>query len=211
MRAPACMHQACSFAVHCRSAHVRRELLPDLRRRQHRQGGACAACHRIDARFGRSAYAGCALALLPFCQVVASLLVSAVLLGFKLSALKRLVQVNQRRTELQAALILLEPEVEAEKLAVWLADVTATSSTTRSNARTGSRRWIRLPAVCTTRRRRSCSPRAPACSRRSRPARPARSSLRTQQRSRTRRQSSTRRPTFCSGERRPWFGPRHRR
>ena len=58
-----------------------------------------------------------------FRQVVASLLVSVVLLGFKLSALKRLVQVNQRRTELQAALVLLEPKVEAEKLAVWLADV----------------------------------------------------------------------------------------
>ncbi len=55
--------------------------------------------------------------------MVASLLVSVVLFGFKLSALKRLVQVNQRRTELQAALVLLEPKVEAEKLAVWLADV----------------------------------------------------------------------------------------
>jgi hypothetical protein len=58
-----------------------------------------------------------------FRQVVASLLVSVVLLGFKLSAVKRLVQVNQRRTELTAALVLLEPKVEAEKLAVWLADV----------------------------------------------------------------------------------------
>jgi hypothetical protein len=58
-----------------------------------------------------------------FRQVVASLLVSVVLLGFKLSALKRLVQVNQRRTELQAALVLLEPKVEAEKVALWLADV----------------------------------------------------------------------------------------
>jgi hypothetical protein len=58
-----------------------------------------------------------------FAQVVASLLVSVVLLGFKLSALKRLVQVNQRRTELKAALVLLEPKVETEKLAVWLADV----------------------------------------------------------------------------------------
>ena len=53
-----------------------------------------------------------------FRQVVASLLVSVVLLGFKLSALKRLVQVNQRRTELQAALVSLQPKVEAEKLAV---------------------------------------------------------------------------------------------
>jgi hypothetical protein len=55
--------------------------------------------------------------------VVASLLVSVVLLGFKLSAVRRLVQVNQRRTELQADLVLLEPKVEAEKLAVWLVDV----------------------------------------------------------------------------------------
>ena len=55
--------------------------------------------------------------------MVASLLVSVVLLGFKLSALKRLVQVNQRRTELQAALVSLQPRVEAEKLAVWLVDV----------------------------------------------------------------------------------------
>jgi hypothetical protein len=55
--------------------------------------------------------------------VVSSLLVSVALLGFKLSSLKRLVKVNQRRTELKAALVLLEPKVEAEKLAVWLADV----------------------------------------------------------------------------------------
>ena len=58
-----------------------------------------------------------------FRQVIASLLVSVVLLGFKLNALKRLVQVNQRRTELQAALVSLQPKVGAEKLAVWLADV----------------------------------------------------------------------------------------
>jgi hypothetical protein len=56
--------------------------------------------------------------------VVASLLVSVALLGFKLSALKRLVQVNQRRTELQAALVLLEPKAEKEELAAWLDDVT---------------------------------------------------------------------------------------
>jgi hypothetical protein len=58
-----------------------------------------------------------------FRQVVASLLVSVVLLGFKLSAVKRLVQLNQRRAELSAALALLQPKVEAEKLAGWLADV----------------------------------------------------------------------------------------
>jgi hypothetical protein len=50
-------------------------------------------------------------------------LVSTVLLGFKLSAAKRLVQVNQRRIELKAALVGLEPKLEAEKLAAWLADV----------------------------------------------------------------------------------------
>jgi hypothetical protein len=58
-----------------------------------------------------------------FCQVVASLLVSVVLLGFKLSALKRLVQVIQRQTELKVSLVLLQPQVEAEKTDVWLADV----------------------------------------------------------------------------------------
>jgi hypothetical protein len=56
-------------------------------------------------------------------QVVTSLFVSAVLLGFKLRALKRLVQVNQRRTELLEDLALLQPKVEAEELDAWLADV----------------------------------------------------------------------------------------
>ena len=56
-------------------------------------------------------------------QVFASLLVSTVLLGFKLSVAKRLVQVNQRRIELQEALSLLQPKVEEEELAVFLADV----------------------------------------------------------------------------------------
>ena len=50
-------------------------------------------------------------------------MVSTVLLGFKLSAAKRLVQVNQRRIELKATLVVLEPKLEAEKLAAWLADV----------------------------------------------------------------------------------------
>jgi hypothetical protein len=54
--------------------------------------------------------------------VVASLLVSVVLLCFKLNALKRLVQVNQRRTELKAGLVSLQPKLEAEKLAAWLDD-----------------------------------------------------------------------------------------
>ena len=56
--------------------------------------------------------------------MVASVLVSVVLLGFKLSALKRLVQVNQRLTELKANLVLLQPQVEAEELDAWLDDVT---------------------------------------------------------------------------------------
>ena len=50
-------------------------------------------------------------------------MVSVVLLGFKLSALKRLVKLNQRRTELKAALVSLQPKVEGEKLDAWLADV----------------------------------------------------------------------------------------
>jgi hypothetical protein len=52
--------------------------------------------------------------------VVASLLVSVVLLGFKVSALRRLVQVVQRRTELKAALALLQSKFENEALAAFL-------------------------------------------------------------------------------------------
>ena len=58
-----------------------------------------------------------------FGQVVASLLVSVVLLGFKSSALKRLAGVAQRRSELLAALASLQPKLEEEDLAVWLDDV----------------------------------------------------------------------------------------
>jgi hypothetical protein len=57
------------------------------------------------------------------CQVVASLSVSLVLMGFKLSALKRLVQLSQRRTELKADLQLLQPKVEEEALVVFLDDL----------------------------------------------------------------------------------------
>jgi hypothetical protein len=57
------------------------------------------------------------------CQVVASLLVSVLLLGFKLSALKRLFQVTQRRKELETALSLLQPKLEEEDLAAWLDDL----------------------------------------------------------------------------------------
>jgi hypothetical protein len=58
-----------------------------------------------------------------FRQVVASLSVSAVLLGFKLSAAKCLVQLNRRRTELLEGLAMLQPKVEAEDLAMFLDDV----------------------------------------------------------------------------------------
>ncbi len=44
-------------------------------------------------------------------------------MGFKLSALKRLVQVKQRRTELEEDLELLQPKVEEEALIVFLDDL----------------------------------------------------------------------------------------
>ena len=52
------------------------------------------------------------------CQVVASLSVSLLLLGYKFNGVRRLVQVNQRRTELKAALALLpvHPKMEEERL-----------------------------------------------------------------------------------------------
>jgi hypothetical protein len=46
-----------------------------------------------------------------------------VLLGYKLNAVKRIVQVNQRRKELETALSLLQPKLEDEDLAVWLDDL----------------------------------------------------------------------------------------
>ena len=49
-------------------------------------------------------------------------MVSVVLLGFKLSAAKRVVQVNQRRKELETDLALLQPKLEDEDIAVWLND-----------------------------------------------------------------------------------------
>jgi hypothetical protein len=60
---------------------------------------------------------------MPLTQVVASLLVSVMLLGFKLSALKSLVQVTQRRTELRVALASLQPRLEEEDLAGFLDDI----------------------------------------------------------------------------------------
>ncbi len=55
--------------------------------------------------------------------MVASLLVSVLLLGVKLGALKRLVQVKQRRTELKTDLTLLQPKLEEEDLEAWLDDL----------------------------------------------------------------------------------------
>jgi hypothetical protein len=98
-----------SFAAFCRFADVRAELLPDLCRGQHRQGGAPPA-----ASLGPATAVQRARCIVR--QVVASLSVSLVLMGFKLSALKRLVQVNQRRTELKECLELLQPKVEEPSL-----------------------------------------------------------------------------------------------
>jgi hypothetical protein len=55
--------------------------------------------------------------------VVASLLVSVLVLGFKLSAFKRLVQVLQRRAELEFDFALLQRKLEDEDLAAWLDDL----------------------------------------------------------------------------------------
>ena len=55
--------------------------------------------------------------------MVASLIVSVVLLGFKMNGFKRLLQESQRRTELQMALAMLQPKLEEESLATWLEDV----------------------------------------------------------------------------------------
>ena len=53
-------------------------------------------------------------------QVVASLLVSVLALGFKLNELPLIVQMNQRRNELKANLILLQRQLELEDLVIWL-------------------------------------------------------------------------------------------
>jgi hypothetical protein len=45
------------------------------------------------------------------------------LLGYKFNGVRRLVQVNQRRTELKAALALLHPKMEEERLVAFLDDV----------------------------------------------------------------------------------------
>ena len=53
-------------------------------------------------------------------KVVASLLVSVLALGFKLNELPLIVQMNQRRNELKANLILLQRQLELEDLVIWL-------------------------------------------------------------------------------------------
>jgi hypothetical protein len=55
--------------------------------------------------------------------VVGSLLLSVLLLGYKLSAVRKLFSTMQRRKELRANLALLQPKLEAEALAVWLRDI----------------------------------------------------------------------------------------
>jgi hypothetical protein len=55
---------------------------------------------------------------------VASLLVSVLVLGSKITVLKDLHQVTQRRKELKANLASLVEKLEAEKLVLWLDDVT---------------------------------------------------------------------------------------
>ena len=52
--------------------------------------------------------------------MVASLLVSVLALGFKLNELPLIVQMNQRRNELKANLILLQRQLELEDLVIWL-------------------------------------------------------------------------------------------
>ena len=58
-----------------------------------------------------------------FKQVIASLLVSVLIIGLKLGALKELSQTWQRRSELKANLALLTGPREAEELAAWLSDI----------------------------------------------------------------------------------------
>ena len=75
--------------------------------------------------------------------MVASLLVSVVLLGFKVSALTRLAQVVQRWTELKVALALLQSKIEDEALAVFLHSVK--HDTAQRECRTGE---LALPSEC---------------------------------------------------------------
>ncbi len=56
--------------------------------------------------------------------MLASLLVSVLLVGFKLNAVKELVQTHERRKELKANLLLLVRMWEDENKAAWIADIT---------------------------------------------------------------------------------------
>ena len=58
-----------------------------------------------------------------FGQVLASLMVSILLMGVKMSAFKEIMQLRQRRHELRGNLKQLERPIEAEELAAWISDV----------------------------------------------------------------------------------------
>lgn len=56
-------------------------------------------------------------------QLMGSLLVSVLLLGFKLTSFKEIVSTVERAKELKVNVALLQKQLEAEELALWLADV----------------------------------------------------------------------------------------
>ena len=56
-------------------------------------------------------------------QVLASLLISVLLVGFKLNAAKEIVQIIERRKELKSNLLLLTRRLEDEARALWIDDV----------------------------------------------------------------------------------------
>ena len=66
---------------------------------------------------------GCQLLHTPRRQLLASLLVSVLLVGIKLNASKEIVQVIERRTELKTYLSLLQTTLEDEDMVAWLDDV----------------------------------------------------------------------------------------
>ena len=55
--------------------------------------------------------------------MLASLLVSVLLVGIKLAAAKELMQINERRKELKTNLALLQIKLEDEHELAWIADV----------------------------------------------------------------------------------------
>jgi hypothetical protein len=55
--------------------------------------------------------------------VIASLLVSALIVGLKLNGAKEIAQITQRRSELKANLALLQGPLETEALALWIGNV----------------------------------------------------------------------------------------